>query len=395
MKCDHMASELFHHGCPDAESAPGGVHAIVIGVSQYAEERRDRARRFDDITGAAAGAARFASFLASGFNDPSGRPVKTVRLLLSPTNGETRYLPADGWSEASFDNVGQALDDWKADCDDHHRNVALLYAGGHGAVTTNGAQWVFLSKASRADDAYRYSVNLGSIQENMRFCQAQQNIYVFDCCALRDGSLPPVKRSGGLSIEECPPREQPGRESVITINAARVGTKTYSLNARDGTLLSWALLGDPRSSTPTALLRISGELVDGRFAITPRRLNDDLLPTILRNRRVSPIDGEEPLVRPKKSAEAITLPIPPPVFQLSMLCPPSPSHDRVGLVIKDADGAEVRRADRVTEDILLQLPAGKYKVEAVTHTGDRSDHNFYSVVVDRARKISVLDGGES
>ena len=91
--CEHDAAKMFYEDSWQA-CKPAGVHALVIGVSRYDPPRRKRERKFDDLTGTVPGAAHFARYLTDGFYDPGGRPVRTVRLLLSPIVGQEELPPA-------------------------------------------------------------------------------------------------------------------------------------------------------------------------------------------------------------------------------------------------------------------------------------------------------------
>ena len=319
MNCSHADQRIFFCSCQDGQVGGGpGIHALVIGVSNYSSSDEDDKRRarkvkpiFADIPGVAVGAIRFAQYLKSGFGSPRSVPLHTVRLLLSPVDDETRYLPEfDRWKLAEFWNVVDALEDWSTDCDSHSDNLAVLYIAGHGAVTGEGAQNVFLSEANRIRDRYAASVNLAAVQKTMKSYKAKSNLYIFDCCAQDENKdLPDFTGSPGIGIPWL--GSSGGKRDYWTrINAARVGTSTNALGAKDGTLLSWALM---------PLLMSAGEIIRNRFTVTTQRLDAELLPAMSRWRRVTiPGDGG-PTVAGENDPLGITCPTPPPNFKISLI----------------------------------------------------------------------------
>ena len=189
MNCGH--GKLFYDNCPDdpAQADPG-VHALVIGMSRYTSDDGKAPNGFVDIAGTAVAAGRFAAWLVEEFHHPKSIPLRTVRLLLSPMGSEKDSLPKNYVpEEANYQNVGAALEHWGHDCDSHSGNVAILYVGGHGVATTEGAQ-VFLPEANLHRDEYLYCINVGTVRELMADCRARSNIYIVDCCALRSKKNP-------------------------------------------------------------------------------------------------------------------------------------------------------------------------------------------------------------
>ena len=201
VSCEHTG-KFFYHSCPDDPAQAGpGVHALVIGTSCYTAAKGEAKPVFGDIAGTAVAAGRFATWLTEEFHDPRSIPLRTVRLLLSPVNSERHYLP-EGYipEETTFDNVATALQRWRNDCNSYSGNVAILYLGGHGTVTTGGAQHVFLSEANVFDDRYLKSIYVSGIRDIMADCRARSNIYILDCCAVPPGAIPPFTGKGGMVI---------------------------------------------------------------------------------------------------------------------------------------------------------------------------------------------------
>jgi hypothetical protein len=388
MDCEHNDEQLFYHDCSNKNTEPAGVHALVIGISKYDPPRRNREAWYKDITGTASGAAHFARFLIDDFHDPGGRPLRTLRVLLSLIDGQEKYLPMDGpWQEASYDNVNDALEDWAHDCDDHHRNVAVLYVAGHGIVTTRGAQWAFLSRAGAMETPYAYGINLAGIQERMYLRQARSNIYVFDCCAHIGSEVPAWDFNPGLCIAGRQRLAGPANVSQVVI-AARAGTNNYSLNAIDGTLMSWALVGPTKAEAREHLFYTAGEVIpDGFYTVTPNRLSEELLQA-MRGKRQALLDGEEPIVLPEQSLVGITRPAPPPDFPVTILPDSSSAEEIITVVVSDYMGTVVNRAEVPTTGLKLSLPGGKYKVGKEVQKADGSvDREWESLSVGQAMRI--------
>lgn len=392
MDCDHDSAKMFYQDSSDKRAKPAGVHALVIGVSRYDPPRRKREQKFDDLAGTAPGAAHFARYLTDGFHDPGGRPVRTVRLLLSPIAGQENYLPPRClWREASYDNVNDALEDWADDCDDSENNVAMLYVAGHGVVTPGGAQWAFLSRAGAVRTPYGYAINLNVIRERMLVRRARSNIYVLDCCALIGDQVPAWDGDTGLYMGE---RKGGGPGNVVQIVIApRVGTSSYSLNAAEGTLLSAALVGSTKEEARQRLLYTAGEVVsNGSYAVTPRRLSVELLPAMHRIRPVQ-LAGDEPVVLPEESAAGITQPKPPPEFPVTLTADSAPAGAIVTVVFHDLVSGEQREGDVPPGGLTLPLPAGRHKVYVtVRGTADNFIVHPWNLSVDRAMRVTAFEG---
>jgi Caspase domain len=124
---------------------PGpGVHALMIGVSAYAFIKggtaipstpvmANLAQQLDQLVGPAQSARDLADFLIAR-KDKLTKPLRTVRLVASPSPDETKDNPAfDGIPPATSDNIVTALNNWKNDASRSNDEVALFYFGGHGS----------------------------------------------------------------------------------------------------------------------------------------------------------------------------------------------------------------------------------------------------------------------
>ncbi|WP_433222003.1 hypothetical protein ACQP00_22280 [Dactylosporangium sp. CS-047395] len=387
--CPHSGRKLLYHACPAPGESAAGVHALVIGISQYDRRRRGGAQVMANLPGAATAAARFARFVADELRDPTGVPVRTVRLLTSLMPDQT--VPDS--DEASLEQVQFALDDWAEDCDRHPGNVAVLYIAGHGVATALDARWAFLSPAGATESPYTFALNLTAIKASLAFCRARSNVFVWDVCALRGEEIPAYRTGNvGLTAPDLGERNRPGAVDQVTI-MARMGTRAYSGYGREHTILSRALIGLDAAEARNRLLHTAGELLtDGQYAVTARRLGELLLPAM---RRLNPAmtDGEEPVVDPRDSAAGINRPEPPPEFAVELRWQPGPGEPPLGVTIAGPNGGDpISRT--IGAGFSLGLAAGEYRVTAVRRTSDGTERSSFDLRVDRDRRINALDGAD-
>lgn len=178
-------------------AAPGpGVHALVIGVSHYAH-----LPRHDDPPAAASwglcslgatalSAARIADWLRGAAT--LVQPLKTLRVLLSPTDAETASMPdwAAGVEEPSRVSVGQHVWDWHGDCQDHPHSVAFFYYAGHGFSRGRGDTNLLLTcsdlfapmGAMLSNTVAASNVFYGMAPQSLEDQVARQQFFFFDCC---------------------------------------------------------------------------------------------------------------------------------------------------------------------------------------------------------------------
>ena len=187
MGCGHNPADFYVHRCDDGTQAPQtGVHALIIGTSEYRyEHKRTTAYdELDDIPGAAFGAAKFAKFLSEEYHDPLGCEILTVRLLLTPTRDELPALKELGvkWQPATYNKVRTALLEWYEDCDGSAENITILYAAGHGATDQHSFTRVFLKAEEDRPNPFYYSLNVKLVEEALEYNYSQTKIIISDCC---------------------------------------------------------------------------------------------------------------------------------------------------------------------------------------------------------------------
>jgi hypothetical protein len=389
--CGHSGDKLFFHGCSAADRVGPGIHALVIGVSKYQPKNIFGGGPMGDIEGTAAGAANFAHYLANDFHDPSGRPLRTVRLLLSPTDSEQKQLkqlPVQRqWQEATRENVEEALDAW-CRVNDSCEDIAILYVGGHGIVTPGGAKWVFLGEAGRDNDPYRHAINLDGTDAVIGSRPAAVNLFVLDCCSTNSERLFP-SFSSGISPNFIPPaKNQRGREIKVVIKAAPTGRTTFTLNAQEGTMLSAALI--PLLATAGEIVEDDSSSPDRYFAITSRRLKKHLPGAFAdcatrHNQQLA--SDQRPDVIGDYLYTGISRPIPPPEFTMSLIVDRNLPVPVTVVVTERQSGQQVFSGDLGRNGHLLPLPAGSYRIKS---SDGSTAYNNSTANLDR--DIGVLVG---
>ena len=202
---------------PERGDVPG-VHALVIGVSRYrhlfdGEDPTDAGRRagMGQLSTAAASAAEFAAWLLHA-HKLRGRPLASLRLLLSPTAGEA--LPAaiqthrNRIPAATKANVVSALGAFRQACEGHRDNIAFVYVAGHGVAVSKHDATVLLEDFGHPASLTELDASLAmaSVHEGFNDDRcARQQFWFVDCCR-----QPPAAEShyaslaGGIGLDSRP-----------------------------------------------------------------------------------------------------------------------------------------------------------------------------------------------
>ncbi|WP_394472200.1 caspase family protein [Roseateles sp. DC23W] len=171
------------------------MHALVVGVSDYAHLPRhddppDPATwNLCSIGATSLSAARIATWLSG---TALVHQLKTLRVLLSPTDVETAGVPAwaAGAGVPTRANLARALWDWHQDCQDDPQSVALFYYAGHGFSRGRGDVNLLLSCSDlfapggpRLSNTIAASnVFFGMAPQTAGDRIARQQFFFFDCC---------------------------------------------------------------------------------------------------------------------------------------------------------------------------------------------------------------------
>ncbi|WP_250481285.1 caspase family protein [Caballeronia sp. GAOx1] len=177
------------------EIAGPGLHALVVGVSEYAHLPRhddppsEATWMLRSLGSGAISAAHVANWLKEAVG--LSRPLKTLRVLLSPTAIERDKLPewAINCGSPIRDNFAQEAQQWRIDCTDDRNSVAFFYYIGHGFARGRGEYNVLLAMEDLFDtpDVLQKTTlasNLfnGMAPQSENDSVAREQFFFFDCC---------------------------------------------------------------------------------------------------------------------------------------------------------------------------------------------------------------------
>jgi hypothetical protein len=246
---------------PDILSSTGSgpaTHALVIGVSRYrhladgsAPTARGRSVAIRQLTSAARSASEFAGWLLEEYRNPDA-PLSSLRLLLSPSNGEqihpavlARWDPRADYAAtlaaAQSDMIG-----FRGDCDRDRDNVGIVYVAGHGVQLTKRGAVVLLEDfgSDQALNLLSNAIDVTGCHEGMNHAEtAKTQFWFVDACRQRPEVAQEFESlAGALTLDE-----RPGTAEVSPMILA-AQTREAALARVGGTslfneALLWALRG--------------------------------------------------------------------------------------------------------------------------------------------------------
>lgn len=124
-----------------------GLHALVIGIGRYpglpevGQQGKPHQFGLTSVDGPAVAAWRLSRTLQTPSTPPAGaswrQPLKTLRLLISPTITDLSRMPELVTTPAVLPNVAAVnatAAAWREDCERSEDEVALFYFTGHGLL---------------------------------------------------------------------------------------------------------------------------------------------------------------------------------------------------------------------------------------------------------------------
>jgi hypothetical protein len=193
-----------------------GTHALVIGVSYYphitdGEDPTPEGLSFqiEQLSTAARSASEFAAWLLNEYHNPKA-PLTSLRVLLSPAPDEElnaaiqALLPAE--YEATRSAVEQDLVGFRAACDSHRDNVAIVYVAGHGVQMTKHGSVLLLQDFAKHGQLSRLqgAIDIAAVHAGMNHPgTAQTQFWFVDACRQK----PLIARrfetlTGALALDE-------------------------------------------------------------------------------------------------------------------------------------------------------------------------------------------------
>ena len=233
------------------QTANPGTHVLVIGVSAYrhfedgeAPTHKGELLEMSQLSAAARSASEFSAWMLDEYHNERA-PLSSLRVLLSPSPGEqingAIQALLNGDFSATLANVESQLIEFRAACDSHKENVAVVYVAGHGVQLTKSGSIVLLHDCGSETHPtlLRGAINMAGVHAGFNHPNTAQNQFWFvDACRQEPRIAAGFEQmDGGLTLDE------PGdiADSTAMFIAAVTGTQAF---ARIGgmTLFSEALL---------------------------------------------------------------------------------------------------------------------------------------------------------
>jgi len=172
-----------------------GTHALIIGVSFYphitdGDDPTPAGESFqlEQLSTAARSAAEFAAWLLNEYHNPKA-PLSSLRVSLSPAPGEQlnaaiqALLPSE--YAATRSAVEQDLVAFRAACDSHRDNVAIVYVAGHGVQMTKHGSVLLLQDFAAQGQLSRLqgAIDMAAVHAGMNHPNtAQTQFWFVDAC---------------------------------------------------------------------------------------------------------------------------------------------------------------------------------------------------------------------
>jgi len=260
------------------QAAGKGTHALVIGVSAYDNlpplgGDPEAPWKLVQLESAATAALLFAEWLNEEYRSGESAPLRSLRVLLSPSNGESQRLGErlGGAPTATMANVLNALEGWSDDLERSKGSTSLIYLAGHGVA--NDAQHNLLLQDLSPKLNLTASVNITSVLGSLEYYKLDASYAFIDTCA---DWLPRNRKlgSGGLELAHELKDTVPRRGDHRFFAAARGGQAKGHPDV--GSIFGHELL----HQLGKAVTRTS----DGTWAVTPEILAARLTEWTKRNK---------------------------------------------------------------------------------------------------------------
>lgn len=214
-----------------ADPAPaGGLHAILVGVSEYQHlpppgtAGSARSLGMQQLQSPALSAYRIAQWLVKNAASLK-KPLATVRLLLSPSDLEMATEPAlkrdaDKFVRPTWQAVSAAVTNWRADADhgpDGPNGMTLFLYSGHGVqLTRESTVMLFENFGQPVGGAFNHSTELSNIVAGMNPSQDAVNLpgeqfYFIDACRSQLNTADLLNAEPAIIFDDRPGPDQRSR----------------------------------------------------------------------------------------------------------------------------------------------------------------------------------------
>ncbi|MGY2932031.1 hypothetical protein ACVWZ6_001633 [Bradyrhizobium sp. GM6.1] len=218
-----------------------GMHVLIAGVSRYPHgiggdaEPADIDLGIEQLSSAATSAYRLFRWLTEGRR--FSVPLTTVRLLLSPSLGETQVdvgMLEAGGDRGTLQNFLAAAAEWRTDAAGHPDNVTIFYFAGHGVQRGNPDSVLLLEDfGSPGGGPLRNAVDvdnifLGMAPSEQRSGIARTQLYFIDTCRLQPRDLDNYQHMSTTATFEIYKRGTDDRRAPI-YHASSPGSAAYGV----------------------------------------------------------------------------------------------------------------------------------------------------------------------
>lgn len=217
-----------HGGDYEARRDARGTHALVIGVSSYPVLRNPSEWNLKELQSAAISAVVFAEWLNLVFRTASSSPLRSLRVLLSPSPLETDVL-GERLGEAppaTSANVNEAVKAWQADCAAIPGNTAVLFTCGHGVFADEVGHNLLLEDLER-ELSLRSSLDLASVKTGLGYLGVEASYVFVDACQVP--LTEDVMFGGGIVMHARRAGKRERRVGAYAFESAVRGTLAYGI----------------------------------------------------------------------------------------------------------------------------------------------------------------------
>lgn len=228
-----MSSFIVH----DNQAAGRAMHALVIGVGYYPHllggtgPRTDSHDGMGQLTSPPVSARHVADWLAKDFHHPDF-PRHTVALLLSEDNPQPYVDPLSRSSvpleEATFQNIKDAVTQWRQSGDQHGDDMLVFYFCGHGI--SEGHSMVLLPSDFGSDaNAYDHAIDFLNLYDGMNQYKASRQCFFVDACRASSDTL---DNNRGRNLLQVRPRTEDEVRVAPVYYATLRGEDSYGREER-------------------------------------------------------------------------------------------------------------------------------------------------------------------
>ena len=343
----------------DVPTTARKTHALVVGVSSYpylsGPQQTDLGASFQmtNLSAAAASAADIASWLITEFRGDA--PLATLRILLSPADGEAIEGPAaallSGPCPATRSAFEKDIESFFEECREPD-SVAFVYVAGHGVqLTKRGATLLLHDAAGKPQPQLYGAADIVSCHRALDGPQyAQTQFWFFDACRERLGNPGLETMAGAYTLSE--PAGEAASSTLFLASSTREAS--FAVPGRR-TLFSQALragFGGTAAEGPTSF-------GSDEWRVTTFGLLKSLNPAVKKLAHLYSADQNVEVVKLKTNTVVHRLRNVPDVpVRLSLVPEEAAASARLSLWL---NGTEPRIEDSVTWPFVDTVQAGIYK----------------------------------